>query len=127
MTSSNGWPLMPPASLICSASISAVFFSGSPRKEAPPVTEKTAPILKASAGLISNPKLNMQAVVIIAIFLNDICFPPFTIDVKNKNTLGTQQLIESRPMLTHPELQATEKRKFRSNGSHLKLWPETGD
>ena len=50
MTSSSFRPLTPPAALIFSTSIWAVFSSGAPRKDAGPVTEKRAPIL---IGLVS--------------------------------------------------------------------------
>ena len=43
--SSIFWPLIPPAWLICSTSISAVFSSGAPRNDAGPVTAKIAPTL----------------------------------------------------------------------------------
>ena len=45
MMSSIFLPLMPPAALMSSTYISSVFSSGSPRNEAGPVTDSTAPIL----------------------------------------------------------------------------------
>src|SRR5512139_1241268 len=45
MTNCNFWPLTPPFALMSSTYISSVFFSGSPRNDAGPVTERTEPIL----------------------------------------------------------------------------------
>ena len=45
MTSSIFLPATPPLALMSATYISSVFFSGSPRKEARPVADSTAPIL----------------------------------------------------------------------------------
>src|SRR6266849_327867 len=44
-----GWPLMPPLALMSATYISSVFFSGSPRNEAGPVTDSTAPIFTSAS------------------------------------------------------------------------------
>src|ERR1043165_2382371 len=53
---------MPPLALISATYISSVFFSGSPRNEAGPVTESTAPILMSACAVVIDEQLHLLAV-----------------------------------------------------------------
>jgi hypothetical protein len=73
---------------ICSASISAVFFSGSPKKEALPVAEKRAPTLNAMTGLAHSKKPKKQIEIIAAIFF-EVIYPPFVMVLKLRSLFQT--------------------------------------
>src|SRR5262249_47945649 len=53
MKSCPCWPLIPPAALMSATYISSVFFSGSPRNDAGPLTDNTEPIFTSAWAVVA--------------------------------------------------------------------------